>query len=74
MDVVAVPDAELQIRNNDGWWRDNRTAAPGLFAEELAATVELIASAPNIGRRRRQTPTTAGANDACPAWAGILRL
>lgn len=53
MDVVVVPDAELQIRTIDAWWRENRTAAPGLFAEELAATVGLIASAPNIGRRRR---------------------
>jgi hypothetical protein len=35
MDVVVVPDAELQIRTIDGWWRENRLAAPGQFLEEL---------------------------------------
>lgn len=53
MEVVVVPDAELQIRTIDGWWRENRLAAPALFAEELAAALDLIASAPRIGRRRR---------------------
>jgi plasmid stabilization system protein ParE len=53
MDVIVVPDAELQIRAIDGWWRENRLAAPALFSEELAAAIELIARAPRIGRRRR---------------------
>jgi plasmid stabilization system protein ParE len=53
MDVFIVPDAELQIRTIDVWWRENRLAAQGLFSEELAAAIELIASAPRIGRRRR---------------------
>jgi len=52
MNVLVVPDAELQIRTIDGWWREYRLAAPALFAEELAAAFELIASAPRIGRRR----------------------
>ena len=52
MDVLVVPDAELQIRSIDGWWRENRLAAPALSAEELATAFELIASAPGIGRRR----------------------
>ena len=52
MDVLVVPDAELQIRTIDGWWHENRLAAPALFAEELASAFELIASAPRIGRRR----------------------
>ena len=53
MEVVVVPDAELQIRTIDGWWRENRFASPALFAEELAAAIELIAGAPRIGRRRK---------------------
>ena len=53
MEVVVVPDAELQIRTIDGSWRENRLASPALFAEELAAALELIAGAPRIGRRRR---------------------
>jgi plasmid stabilization system protein ParE len=53
MDVIVVPDAELQIRAIDGWWRENRLAAPALFSEELAAAIELIAGAPRIARRRR---------------------
>jgi len=53
MEVIVVPAAELQIRTIDGWWRENRLAAPALFSEELAAAIELITGAPRIGRRRR---------------------
>ena len=53
MEVIVVPDAELQVRTIDGWWRENRLAAPALFSEELAAAIELIGRAPRIGRRRR---------------------
>lgn len=53
MRVDIVQDAEQQIRRIDDWWREHRTAAPGLFVEELAAAIELIANAPRIGRRRR---------------------
>ena len=53
MEVIVVPDAELQIRAIDGWWRENRLAAPALFSEELATAIELISGAPRIGRRRR---------------------
>jgi plasmid stabilization system protein ParE len=35
------------------WWREHRLAAPALVAEELAAALELIATSPRIGRRRR---------------------
>lgn len=51
MDVLIVSEAELQIRTIDDWWRAHRSAAPALFTEELAAAIELIASAPRIGRR-----------------------
>lgn len=63
MQVEIVPDAELQIRTIDGWWRENRLAAPSLFTEELAAAIELVANAPRIGRRRRH-----------PAVPGLRRV
>lgn len=56
MDVLIVSEAELQIRTIDDWWRAHRSAAPALFTEELAAAIELIASAadrPPIGQARR---------------------
>lgn len=59
MSVVVLPDAELQIRAIDGWWREHREAAPDLFAEEVAAALELIARVPRFGRRCRHR-TVAG--------------
>jgi len=52
MEVIVVPGAEAQIRTIDDWWRENRTAAPELFVQELAAAVALIQSSPQIGRQR----------------------
>ena len=51
--VVVVPHALAQIDAIDRWWRANRAAAPGLFAEEFAAAIELVRGAPRIGRRSR---------------------
>lgn len=53
--VVVTPEAERQILALDAWWRANRTAAPGLFTEELAAAFEILAEAPQIGRRFRHS-------------------
>lgn len=53
MQVIIVPAAEQQVCAIDAWWRENRPAAPMLFVEELAAAIDLIASAPRIGRRRQ---------------------
>ena len=47
--VVTTPEAEEQIRTVDSWWRENRTVAPNLFSEELAAIFELLESTPYIG-------------------------
>jgi plasmid stabilization system protein ParE len=38
----------------DSWWREHRPAAPRLFVEELAATLEMLAAMPMIGRRYRR--------------------
>lgn len=48
--LVTTPEADNQIRTIDSWWRENRTAAPNLFSEELAAALELLEVIPNIGR------------------------
>jgi plasmid stabilization system protein ParE len=51
MEVLLAPQAQTQVRTIDDWWRENRTAAPDLFAEELAAALSLLARAPRLGRR-----------------------
>ncbi len=52
--VAVVPVAEVQVEGIDEWWRANRLAAPSLFREEFAVAIELISSAPRIGRRQRR--------------------
>lgn len=48
--IVVTPEAEAQIRIIDSWWRRERPAAPGLFAEELASSFALLSNAPLAGR------------------------
>jgi plasmid stabilization system protein ParE len=33
----------------DGWWRENRPAAPSLFSVELTHAFELLVSSPRLG-------------------------
>lgn len=54
--VRTTPDADAQIREVDIWWRRNRTASPNLFADELAASFDIMGHAPNIGRLYRRSP------------------
>lgn len=54
--VLTTPEVDAQIREIDTWWRRNRTAAPDLFLDELAASFEIIGLAPLIGRTYRQSP------------------
>jgi plasmid stabilization system protein ParE len=54
--IRTTPEADAQILEIDEWWRRNRPGSPHLFAEELAASFELIGHAPNIGRPYRQSP------------------
>ena len=54
--VRTTPEADAQIREIDDWWRTHRVAAPDLFLNELAASFEIIAHAPQIGRAYRQSP------------------
>ena len=52
--VRTTPEADTQVREIDGWWRQNRTAAPNLFRQELAESFDLIGSAPDAGRKYLQ--------------------
>lgn len=49
MNVGLSPEAESQAEACDTWWRENRKEARDLFARELAATREQLASTPKIG-------------------------
>jgi plasmid stabilization system protein ParE len=51
--IFTTPESDAQILTIDRWWRRERPAAPNLFAEELAAAFELLASVPKAGRRYR---------------------
>jgi plasmid stabilization system protein ParE len=42
MRVEVAPRARTQIRRISEWWRENRPAAPELFANELAAALETL--------------------------------
>lgn len=54
--VRTTPEVEIQIREIDAWWQENRAAAPDVFLDELSEAFELIASMPQIGRLYRQSP------------------
>lgn len=49
--VVVAEQAERQIRTVNRWWRENRLAAPDLFAEEFASALDVISTQPGVGRR-----------------------
>lgn len=44
--IELSADAAAQIRAIGDWWNGNRPAAQDLFREELAATLEMLQSAP----------------------------
>ena len=49
--VRATPQAVAQALAADAWWRENRTAFPELFYRELTGAPDLLADAPEVGRR-----------------------
>ncbi|HVT48880.1 MAG TPA: type II toxin-antitoxin system RelE/ParE family toxin [Vicinamibacterales bacterium] len=51
--VVTTSVSDDHIQTIDAWWRENRPVAAGLFAEELAACIELLGRMPRAGRRYR---------------------
>ena len=51
--IRATPLAEADIASIDRWWRENRTAAPSLFIDELQLAASLLESFPLLGKRYR---------------------
>ncbi len=49
MKLEFTARAHREARSHDRWWRENRPAAPQLFAEELRGALEQIRTAPNLG-------------------------
>ena len=49
--IALARVAAEQARAIDAWWRQARTASPGLFAEELAAAFRALEIAPELGTR-----------------------
>ena len=54
--LLVTADAEQQIREAAGWWRENRPAARGLFRRELKQGFDLITTQPGIGVRALDLP------------------
>ena len=51
--VTVSPEALVDIVRIATWWRENRTAAPRMFQDELEDALVLIAEYPEIGARAR---------------------
>ncbi len=51
--VRVTRRVEREIEKADGWWRENRDAAPEALREELENAFRLIAVQPHIGARAR---------------------
>lgn len=49
MKVFLTLEASEQADECDRWWRENRPATAGLFAQELAAAQQLLVLVPKIG-------------------------
>jgi hypothetical protein len=43
--VRTTPEADMQIRAIDDWWRENRPTSPDLFLDELSAAFGIIGDA-----------------------------
>jgi plasmid stabilization system protein ParE len=54
--VELSAEAHGQVLEIDAWWRENRSAAPDLFTEELDRVLLLLEARPNLG-----TPYDTGA-------------
>jgi plasmid stabilization system protein ParE len=52
--VRTTGRADREVARIDTWWRENRTAAPDLFLDELVETTRRLARTPHIGAAYRQ--------------------
>ena len=51
--VRLAAEAEDQAAEAQAWWVANRPLAPGLFANELLAAIDLLTHMPRVGQRYR---------------------
>jgi hypothetical protein len=49
-------EARAQVERADAWWRENRPAAPDLFANELDQVLVALEGAPGMGLRYEPKP------------------
>jgi len=52
--VEIDEEAQEQFANLDRWWRSNREAAAAELADAVAHMVQLLATTPEMGKRRLQ--------------------
>jgi plasmid stabilization system protein ParE len=55
--VELSDEAQAQVDEIDAWWRENRPAAPNLFAEELTVALRALAETPAMGVRYTPRPS-----------------
>ncbi|HEX7479089.1 MAG TPA: hypothetical protein VF331_14890 [Polyangiales bacterium] len=53
--VIVSPEAQAPTTTIDASWRENRPAAPELFAQEFAETVATLQAVPGAGLRAQHT-------------------
>jgi plasmid stabilization system protein ParE len=51
--------ADAQVEAIEGWWRENRPAAPDMFGRELESAVRLLGTSPLLGKIYAHTPVPA---------------
>lgn len=49
MKLRFAPRALAEAKRMKSWWLENRAAAPDLFENELAATLDVIMAQPTLG-------------------------
>jgi plasmid stabilization system protein ParE len=54
--VELSAEAEAQVKRIDAWWRENRQAAPDLFADELEQALLALTATPGLGVRYAPKP------------------
>lgn len=57
MKVELSAEAQAQVDRIDAWWRENRQAAPNLFAQELGQALRALATTPALGVRYPPRPS-----------------
>ncbi len=57
MKVELSAEAQAQVDHIDAWWRENRRAAPNLFAEELEQALRTLAETPAVAVRYAPKPS-----------------